>query len=94
MVSQPVVDQNQMDQNSDPRAMYTDSRRVKTTMPGARARKGKSSLHMGVTTTGIQQASMQINDGVDTDKDPDLDMQDIQKPNSMESSMNSASQAP
>ena len=66
-------------------------------MPGARgARKGKSSLHMGVTTTGIQQASMQINDGndIDTDKDPDLDMQDIQKPNSMESSMNSASQAP
>ena len=51
---------------------------------------------MGVTTTGIQQASMQINDGndIDTDKDPDLDMQDIQKPNSMESSMNSASQAP
>ena len=37
---------------------------------------------------------MQINDAHDMDKDPDLDMHDIQKPNSMESSMNSASQVP
>ena len=37
---------------------------------------------------------MQINDAHDMDKDPDLDMHDIQKPNSMESSMNSTSQAP